>query len=130
MHVGPPHDIATAAITWDVARVEARLRDAGFTSVREGEDVRQPFMSAPGARLRIAIGASGHAEVQVFVYEELVARGRDTGRLDTVRVAPPTMMISWRVTPSLIVDNNLALIVLASDTTLRVRIRRAITGGP
>jgi hypothetical protein len=129
-HIGPPHDTAEVdAFTWNLARVEARLRDAGFTSVRENGEVRQPFMGATGARLFIAGRTQEEVEVEAFVYADQAMRASDTDRLDPVRVAPPTMIVSWRVAPSLVVNNNLALIVLASNATLRARIRQAISGG-
>lgn len=130
-HVGPPHDTAAVnAAMWDVARVTGRLRTAGLSVVQGADAVRQPFMSVRGALIRVGNGGVARdAEVQVFVYGDQLARARDTDRLDPVRVAPPTAMVRWRVTPALIVDNNLALIVLASDAALRSRIRRLITGG-
>lgn len=135
VHLGPPHDTATThAFTWDVASVQANLHDAGFASVMGAGVAQQPFMSVRGALLRVARADPARkpmpeAEIQVFVYGDQVARARDTDRLDPVRVAPPTTMVSWRVVPELIVDNNLAMIVLAADSAIRSRVRRAIAGG-
>ena len=136
VHAGPPHDTAAVhAVTWDVAKVEASLRDAGLAAAEASGVVRQPFMAVPGALLRLVpsaangASASSRGEVQAFVYGDQVARARDTDRLDPVRVAPPAMMVSWRATPELIVDNNRAVIVLASDASIRERVRRAIMGG-
>lgn len=129
IHLGPPHDTAAAhAFTWDAASVQANLHDAGFASVMEAGTVQQPFMSVRGALLRVAHADPARnpmpeAEIQVFVYGDQVARARDTDRLDPVRVAPPPTTVSWRVFPELIVDNNLAMIVLASDPSMRSRVR-------
>ena len=121
-HVGPPHDTADAgALTWSVARIETRLRDAGLAVTRDPAEVRQPFMSVPGSVLRVP-----GAEVQAYVYADPVARARDTDRLDPARVAPPTMMVTWREPASLVVDNNLALIVIGRDPAARARIRAAV----
>jgi hypothetical protein len=48
-------------------------------------------------------------------------------RLDTGRVAPPTMMVSWIAKPHLIVDNNLVAIVLTNNEELASRVRRALS---
>ena len=121
-HVGPPHDTADAgALTWSVASIETRLRDAGLAVTRDAGAVRQPFMSVPGSVLRVP-----GAELQAYVYGDQVARARDTDRLDPARVAPPTMMVTWREPASLVVDNNLALIVIARDAVVRARIRAAV----
>lgn len=45
-----------------------------------------------------------------------VTRASDTDRLDPQRVAPPTTMVTWREPASLVVDNNLAVMVLTRDT--------------
>ena len=123
-HVGPPNDTAAVpALTWDVHLLVARLRQAGIAMRAGAAPVRQPFMSAPGTVLR----APG-VEVQAYVYGDHVTRVRDTDRLDPQRVGPPTTMITWREPASLVVDNNLALIVLTRDTGVRDRIRAAVAG--
>ena len=80
-------------------------------------------MSVPGTLLRVT-----NAELQAYVYGDQVDRARDTDPLDPARVAPPTMMVTWREPAGLVVDNNLALIVIARDSTVRARIRTAIAG--
>lgn len=70
------------------------------------------------------------AEVQVYLYADAVAVARDTDPLDTTRVAPPTMQVSWRMPPTLIVDNNLAAILLTRDDALRQKIRAVIEKSP
>ena len=49
--------------------------------------------------------------LQVFIYGDAAARGRDTDRLDTVRVAPPNTMVTWKEPASLLMNNNLAVVV-------------------
>lgn len=67
-----------------------------------------------------------NGELQAYVYADAGALSRDVDVLDTVRVAPPTMMIEWRMPPSLIVSNNLALILLTRDPELRKQITGAV----
>jgi hypothetical protein len=112
------------AETWDVAAVEARLRAAGLSPVRDREPVRQPFMSVPGTLLRLDT-----SDLQVFVYRNARAAALDVRPLDTVRVAPPTMMIGWRARPSLLTVGNVALIVITNDEALRRQVREALLGG-
>jgi hypothetical protein len=130
-HVTPPESGSVVrpaagprAETWDVAAVEARLRAAGLSPVRDREPVRQPFMSVPGTLLRLGTG-----DVQVFVYRDARAAALDVQPLDTVRVAPPTMMISWMARPSVLTVGNVALILVTNDEALRRRVRAALLGG-
>ena len=108
--------------TWTVADLEKVLRDGGITLVSAGQ-VKQPFLGPVGVRYQI-----GASELQAYIYGDAVALGRDTDPLDTTRVAPPTMMISWRLPPTLIIDNNLAIILLTKDEELRERVRAAVKG--
>jgi hypothetical protein len=113
--------IAAHAVTWDLAAVVAALRRAGTPPVGAQEEIRQPFLSVRGALLKIP-----GADVQVFLYGDASAAATDVARLDTVRVAPPTMMVSWVAQPHLVVDNNLVAIVLTDDEVLASRVRRAL----
>lgn len=114
--------VGADAERWDVAKVEARLREADLAPVQRVSDVRQPFLSVPGTILRIG----DDAQVQVFLYDDARAVGRDVERLDTARVAPPTMMITWVMPPSLVTSENMAAIVLTRDETLRRRVHAAL----
>ncbi|MEO7503227.1 MAG: hypothetical protein ABIW94_11370 [Gemmatimonadaceae bacterium] len=61
----------------------------------------------------------------MYIYGDAGALARDTDRLDTVGAAPPNMTVSWIMPPSLVVANNLALILLTREDELRQRVRRA-----
>ena len=110
-------------LLWDSHAVVTRLSAAGLRPEQLGE-IRHPFLGVPGLTIRVAGGA---AEIQAFIYGDAGAVGRDTRGLDSTRVAPPTMQIMWIMPPSLVVDNNLAVIVLTRDEALRTRIRAALT---
>ena len=110
-------------LLWDSHAVVTRLSAAGLLPEPQGE-IRQPFLGAPGTTVRLAGGA---AEIQVFIYGDAGAVGRDTKGLHPTRVAPATMQITWIMPASLVVDNNLAAIVLTRDEALRMRIRAALT---
>lgn len=105
---------------WTPADLEKVLREGGLMPTNAGE-VKQPFLGPVGIRYRI-----GSSELQAYIYGDAVAVGRDTDNLDTILVAPPTMMVAWRVPPTLIVDNNLAIILLTRDDKLRERVRSLV----
>jgi len=117
----PPADTAgSGSINWTLADLHHRLRAVGLNAVASGE-VRQPFMGGPGMRYKLEGG-----ELQAYIYADAGALARDTDQLDTATVSPPTMMISWVMPPTLIVSNNLALILLTRDPMLRKKIRDAV----
>ena len=118
---GRADTVAAHAVTWDAATVEGQLRGAGLTPMGTREIVRQSFLSVPGVVFRIP-----GADVQAYVYGDAGAVARDAGPIDTTRVAPPTMMIEWRMRPHLVTDNNLLAIVLTDDERLAARIRTAL----
>ena len=103
-----------------VAEVEALLVTAGFQPER-GEAVHQSFLAVEGIVVRVP-----GAELQVYLYDDAAARARDTSRLDRARVAPPDMMISWIMPPSLVETDNAAIIILTEDEALRSRITDAL----
>ena len=111
---------STGRLQWTLTNLEKVLRKNGLNPVRGGL-VRQPFLGAEGVLYQI-----GQADLQVYLYADAVAVARDTDPLDTARVAPPTMQISWRMPPTLIVDNNMAAILLTRDAELRRKIRAAL----
>ncbi len=117
-----PEDTVPGAgrLHWSLGNLEMALHRAGVTAVRNGP-IKQPFLGPPGMAYRLPGG-----ELQAYVYADAVALGRDTDGLDTTSVSPPTMKINWVMPPSLITENNLALILLTRDPRLKQRISRAI----
>ena len=107
-------------LQWTLTNLEQALRENGLNPVRGGS-VRQPFLGGEGVLYQI-----GPADLQVYLYADAGAVARDTDPLDTTRVAPSTMQISWRMPPTLIVDNNMAAILLTRDAGLRRQVRAAI----
>lgn len=119
---GPqPRDTVDASrqLQFTQSAVKERLRAVGIDAV-DGGAVRQPFLGPEGRIYRVPGG-----ELQAYIYGDAVALARDTDRLDTLRVAPPGMMISWIMPPALIIANNLAAILLTRDESLRRRIQGA-----
>ncbi len=117
----PPDSVRGARqLQFTQAGVKERLTAVGLNPVDAGV-VRQQFLGPVGRTYRITGG-----EIQAYIYGDANALARDADKLDTVRVAPPTMMVKWTMPPTLIVANNLAAILLTRDKELRVRLRNAL----
>ena len=69
----------------------------------------------------------GGDELQTFVYPDSASRALDTSKLDTARVAPPNMMIKWRAKPTMVIDGNMAAIVITNDEARRQQVRDALS---
>jgi hypothetical protein len=123
-HAG--HVMPAASNTWSAELVEQRLRDAGVSARVLPETGRHIFMSIPARTYQLDEGD----ELQLFVYPDSAARAVDTERLDPRRVAPGDMMIKWRAQPSLIVDGNMAAIVITNDEARRQRVHGALSRQP
>lgn len=109
---------------WTQCNLTKRLESSGLAPRRLQGSIRQPFLSAPGVVFNV-----GNAELQTYLYTDTLALQRDFAQLDTIRVAPPTMQVTWRSTPNLIRSNNLLAILLSNDETQVERVRNAITAG-
>ena len=108
---------------WTSELVERRLRDAHIEARPLAPTGRHIFMSIPARSYELADGD----EVQVFLYPDSASRTRDTEKLDKQRVAPPNMMIKWRAQPTLVMDGNLAAIIITNDEARRQRVRDALS---
>ena len=111
---------------WTLETLASRLASAGVHITHTEHNIRQPFMSVAAVRLV----ASDHSELQVFLYADHRARQHDTDRLDPHRAAPPHMMITWRLPPTLLVSGNMAIILLTEHSATRDHVKRAIAHGP
>jgi len=111
---------ARARGEWSESRVVEELKKAGLKPIRR-DTIRQPFLTAAGTVYDI----SG-SDLQLFIYPDPAALKNDISRLDTVRVSPPTMMISWIAPPALITNGNLAVIFLTRNDSIRRIVRGAI----
>ena len=118
-------DTACRAVgDWNDCNLEKRLESSGLAPRRAQGAIRQPFLGVPGIVFNL-----GSAELQAYLYPDTLGLQRDLVKLDTVRVAPSTMQISWRKTPTLIRSNNLLAILLSDDEIQVERVRNAITAG-
>jgi len=121
--VGAPSDTAAPqGATWNLEMVEGQLREAGFSVNRDPTPINLPYMSVPG----IALDLGRQAMVQIYLYGDAGARGADTDSLEVSRAAPRGTPVTWRAPATLVVDNNMAAIVLTGDEAVRSRIASAL----
>ena len=111
------------ALPWRHCSVLDRLERAGLAPQERGP-VRQPFFTVEGR-----VYVLGDAELQTFIFADSGAAAAQASALDTVRVSPPTMAISWRRQPTLIRSSNLVAILLSDDERQTERVSLAIGAG-
>ena len=107
---------------WNFHKVESKLKAARL-KVRRDVAVNQPFLSVAG---RVFVVGRGEAEIQTYIYGSSEQRAKDTDRLDPITATPPTMRAAWIMPPSLLVNRNLAAIILTRDDSLRQKIATAL----
>jgi hypothetical protein len=90
---------------------------------RQGE-VTQSFLSAPGIRYQV-----GRQELQVYLYPSAADRERDFRAIDSASVSPRDSIVTWPDTPTLIVSNNLAAILVGGTPQQIERVSNAIRAG-
>jgi hypothetical protein len=108
---------------WTSAMIAHRLHHAGIDARALPPAGRHIFMSIPAQSYELP----GGDELQVFIYADSRSRALDTSKLDTARVAPPNMMIKWRARPTMIIDGNMAAIIITNDEARRQRVRDALS---
>lgn len=115
---GEPVDTVTPYEgVWDLRTLQGRLEGAGLGLTAAGS-VSHPFMGTTGVRLLHEEG-----ELQVFVYADALARARDTAPLDSNANAAPS---GWPASATLATSDNVAVIVVSGDSTLRRTVTRVL----
>lgn len=112
--------LVPAAGTWTARLAENKMRSNDLTAVRQRRDVRRPGISVVGTRYQV-----GSAALELFIYGDVIARGRDTDVLDLSRVAPDAP-----AAPLLITDGNMAALLFVADSALARRVRGALRTEP
>lgn len=114
--------VAANAINWDAPTVADHLRGIGLMAAAVGV-VARPMFRARGQRFRVN---GGRAMVEAYFYGDANAVAFDNDKLDTVQVMPKGGTMRWEMPARLIVDNNMAAVVLTDDTALRKTIEAAL----
>jgi hypothetical protein len=105
---------------WELCSVRDRLEHAGLVP-QPRDSVRPAFASVPGVVYGI-----GRGELQIFLYPDSAARAQNFARFDAAQVQS---VQSSGGTPTLIVSNNLAAILLSDNATQVERVRLALQAG-
>jgi hypothetical protein len=122
-HADRPTDAGVKGM-WDIVSLEKRLDLQGMVPRRIAEPVHHPFLTVSGTAYHL-----GNAELQAFIYESASAVARDVAKLDTVAVAPPSAPVQWPSKATLIINSNLAAILLSDDALQIERVQRALMAG-
>ena len=117
-HVG----VAADAVNWDAQTVAGHLTGYGLAAQAVG-DVARPMFRVRGQRFRVD---GGRAVVEAYFYGDASAVALDNDQLDTIKVMPKGGTMRWEMPARLIVDNNMAVVVLTEDADLRKRIAAAL----
>ncbi len=117
-HVG----VAADAVNWDAQTVAGHLTGYGLMAHAVGV-VTRPMFRVRGQRFRVD---GGRALVEAYFYGDASAVALDNDQLDTVQVMPKGGTMGWEMPARLIVDNNMAAVVLTEDAALRKKIETSL----
>lgn len=122
MRPGERGHVAAEAIQWSADVVAAHLTGIGLEAEPMGL-VSRPIFRVKGQRFRVM---GGRAAVEAFFYGDANAVAQDTYKLDTVLVAPRGGRMAWEMAPRLVIDNNMAAVIMTTDASLRGTIETAL----
>ena len=109
---------------WRPCNVLDRLEHAGLVLKTEDEPARIPMFSVEGQTYKTT-----QSTIHVFLYADEAARRQDTGRLDSVAVAPRGGSYTWSDPAVLVTSNNLAAVVVSPNERQTERIVLALSAG-
>lgn len=111
---------------WAACSVEKRLEQSGFVPRKaEGEPPRRSGFSVPPV-----VYTLGPARLEVFIYPDDAALGRDVAGLDTALAASRGKTNDWEIPPRFVRSANLAAVFLTQNEQQAERLMLAITAGP
>ena len=116
------HDVAAHAINWDAPTVAGHLQGIGLMAKATGI-VTRPMFRVRGQRFDVN---GSQAVVEAYFYGDANAVALDSDKLDTLQVMPKGGSMHWEKPARLIVDNNMAAVVLTDDAALRSTIEDAL----
>ena len=107
--------VAAHAMNWDAPTVAGHLLGIGLMAAAVGI-VARPMFRVRGRRFDVN---GGRAIVEAYFYGDANAVALDSDKLDTTQVMPTGGSLRWEKPARLIVDNNMAAVVLTDDAALR-----------
>lgn len=120
-----------ASALWDPDRVSERLVRSGVAPRRVEPTPEVPaFLAGVTESASFVVGRGG--ELRVFIYADSVARRRVTDALDPRTASPRGAARAWPldpVGPTLIVNGNLAAVLMGGTSALHERVQLALEAG-
>ncbi|MEO7822857.1 MAG: hypothetical protein ABIS15_04560 [Gemmatimonadaceae bacterium] len=111
---------------WARCSLEKRLEQSGFVLRKpDGEIPRRLGFSVPPL-----VYSLGRARLEVFIYPDEAALGRDLAQMDTTVGAPRGKTNDWEIPPRFMRSANLAAVFLTRNEQQAERVTLAITAGP
>jgi hypothetical protein len=109
---------------WDEPHLVERLVRAGLAPQALHDQKGEDYWKAPLLAYQV-----GPSVLNVYLYADSIARKRVTSALDTVMAAPPGRAMVYPMRHILIVQNNLAAVMVGGTDTQQERVRLAIEAG-
>jgi len=113
---------------WDEAHLTERLVRSGLApqalAAESAVEGAAPWWGVPAHSYRV-----GNATLHAFIYADSAARLRATGGLDTLTAAPRGGASPYGLPRLLIVNNNLAAVLVGGSERQQERVSLALTAG-
>jgi hypothetical protein len=109
---------------WDEPHLVERLVRAGLAPQALHDQKGEDYWKAPLLAYQV-----GPSVLNVYIYADSLARRQVTSTLDTVMAAPPGRAMVYPMRHILIVQNNLAAVMVGGTDTQQERVRLAIEAG-
>jgi hypothetical protein len=112
---------------WAKCSIEKRLKRAGFIlTPNAGKTPVRAGLGAPSFAYTLGTGS----KLELFIYPDEKALGRDVAKLDTTTVAPRGASNAWGGAPLFIRSANLIAVLVSSDAREQDGVSLALVAGP
>ncbi len=109
---------------WDKPHLVERLVRAGLAPQEMHDQKGEDYWKVPLLAYQV-----GPSVLNVYIYADSAARRQVTATLDTVMAAPPGRAMVYPMRHILIIQNNLAAVMVGGTDTQQERVRLAIEAG-
>jgi hypothetical protein len=118
--------VATQPVTdqWDEPHLVERLVRSGLAPQALSGEKTEPYWGVPVHAYRV-----GGATLRAYIFTDSAARHRITDALDSLTMAPPGKPSPYPLPRMLIVQNNLAAVVLGGNERQQERVSLALAAG-
>jgi hypothetical protein len=116
----PARDSVSAhPVDWTVDLVIQRLTSGGLNAKVRGP-VTVKHMDVAGTSIQVP-----GAELEIYLYGDANAAAQDIDRFDRL-MRMPNGALMWEKPPALVTSNNMVILVITSDATVREHVRRVL----